>query len=44
MRRSGSAYAQEALYAPLPQGSPIVWFRPDGSVDPDVETLRYWSL
>ena len=44
MRRSGSAYSQEAMYAPLPQGSPIVWFRSDGTVDPDVETLRYWSL
>ena len=42
--RSGSAYSREALYTPLPQGSPIVWFDDDGGVTPDVETLRYWRL
>jgi hypothetical protein len=44
LNRSGSEYSQEALYTPLPQGSPIVSFEPDGTLSVDVTTLQYRTL
>ena len=39
--RSGSKYSMEALYTPLPIGSPIIYFEKDGTFTVDVETLQY---
>lgn len=40
--RSGSEYSKVAMYAPLPQGSPILTFEDDVSVD--CETLKRFTL
>ena len=44
MLRESSEYSMEACYTPLPQGSPIIYFEPDGTLTVDITTLQYRSL